>query len=74
MRPKFRYCPFCGYMFLDTGRGNIEDVCCPMCGEETLPCWECIANREFDKSLCQKCEHKTECWNKLTVKKLPSHL
>lgn len=58
-------------MFMDTGKGNLNQMCCPMCGEEVLPCWECISRGEFDKTLCNKCENKPECWIKLRVKKLP---
>jgi hypothetical protein len=60
MRPKFWYCPFCGYMFIDTG-GSEAVRNCPMCGEEAMPCWECIAKGEFDTTLCHKCENKAEC-------------
>jgi len=68
MRPKFWYCPFCGYMFMDTGKGSVGEVCCPMCGEEAMPCWECIAKGEFDTSMCRKCENKAECCTKFAAK------
>jgi len=42
-----------------------------MCGEEAMPCWECIAKGEFDKALCKKCENKSECRTKFAAKKLP---
>ena len=55
MRPKFWYCPFCGYMFIDTG-GSEAVKNCPMCGEECMPCWECTRSiqkvtQQFRKSL-----------------------
>ena len=74
MRPKFWYCPFCGYMFMDTGKGNLNEVCCPMCGEEVMPCWECIAKGEFDATLCRKCENKRKCQAKFAARNLPSTL
>ena len=71
MRLRFWYCPFCGYMFIDTGKGNIDEVCCPKCGEEAMSCWECIRSGEFDTTPCQKCENRTECLPKLAARKLP---
>jgi hypothetical protein len=69
MRPKFWYCPFCGYMFMDTRKGSAGEVCCPMCGEEASPCWECIAKGELDITLCQKCENKAGCQARFAVRK-----
>jgi len=71
MRPKFWYCPFCGYMFVDTGKGSMNEVCCPMCGEEAISCWECIRSGEFDTTLCRKCENKSECQTGFAAKKQP---
>ena len=71
MRPKFWYCPFCGYMFMDTGKGSLNDMCCPMCGEEVMPCWKCIAKGEFDTTLCRKCENKADCQARFAAKNLP---
>jgi hypothetical protein len=69
MRPRFWYCPLCGYMFLDKGTpenaeagagGRIEE-CCPMCGEDAVPCWECISGGVFSDDWCHTCESSAEC-------------
>lgn len=70
MRPRFWYCHFCGYMFMDTGDaeaserriGDTFEESCPMCGEEATPCWECISAGVFDESWCDTCENKPVCW------------
>jgi len=60
MRPKFGYCPLCGYMFMDRGTTEaVED--CPMCGEEAMPCWECISTGVFEDSWCNRCESRAVC-------------
>ncbi|HEY48457.1 MAG TPA: hypothetical protein G4O13_00245 [Dehalococcoidia bacterium] len=75
MRPKFWYCDFCGYMFLDEGgRGPVEKLAdgaygrnCLMCGEDAWPCWERISSGMFDETWCKNCENKAECWAKFKV-------
>ncbi|HUV52200.1 MAG TPA: hypothetical protein VMW64_03895 [Dehalococcoidia bacterium] len=62
MRPKYWYCPFCGYMFMETGAARATGHRdCPMCGEECLPCWECLNTGEFNEVMCDGCGSKTEC-------------
>lgn len=65
MRPRFWYCPLCGYMFFESadfpvgGAGLSRD--CPLCGGEAVPCWECIAGGVFDGSWCAACDRTAEC-------------
>jgi hypothetical protein len=60
MRPKFWYCPLCGYMFLEGEALNTAEDC-PMCGEEAVPCWECISMGVFDDSWCDTCDRRPVC-------------
>jgi hypothetical protein len=32
-----------------------------MCGEECLPCWECLNTGEFNEIMCDGCESRAEC-------------
>ena len=34
---------------------------CPMCGEDALPCWECISTRVFSEDWCAECDRKVQC-------------
>jgi len=75
MRPKFWYCDFCGYMFLDEGGSSPIDKLsdgtygrnCPMCSEDVCPCWERISSGMFDGTLCQNCENKPDCWTRFNI-------
>jgi len=60
LRPKFWYCPLCGYMFIggDVAAGPEE---CPMCGEDAQPCWECIRLGIFNDSWCARCKNTGLC-------------
>ena len=69
MRPRFWYCSFCGYMFMDRGWDTFERPAgdtfnrkCPMCGEEATPCWECIFTGDFSEDWCDPCEERPGCW------------
>lgn len=60
MRPKFWHCPLCGYMFVSREvAAGVEE--CPMCGEDALPCWECVRLGIFDASWCAGCENVGRC-------------
>ena len=64
--PRFWYCPLCGYMIVDRDSASAAGSHtsapeCPMCGEDTIPCWECIATHDFSEDWCAHCDRKTEC-------------
>lgn len=64
--PRFWYCPLCGYMMVTDGPGaavasQAHSPECPMCGEDTVPCWQCIATRDFSKDWCASCDRKAQC-------------
>ena len=71
--PRFWYCPLCGYMIVDQGptdsagsRASTRE--CPMCGEDTLPCWECISTRLFSEDWCAECDRKAQCQARFQVR------